>query len=143
MEPDSPDEELRQLEHFVVVAEEQHFTRAAELLHISQSGLSASVRALESELGSELFLRSTRRVELTQAGEAFLGEAVRTIAAAAAARHTVEAVRGVLRGTVSVGTEQCLGVLNLPQELVDFRLQHPDVEVRHSGPGTRPHSTVV
>lgn len=122
--------ELRQLEHFVAVAEEQHFTRAAELLHISQSGLSASVRALESELGSDLFHRSTRRVELTQAGQAFLAEAVRTIAAAAAARHAVEAVRGVLRGTVSVGTEQCLGVLNLPQELADFRLEHPGVEVR-------------
>jgi len=118
------------LEHFIAVAEEQHFTRASELLHISQSGLSASVRALESELGTDLFTRSTRRVELTAAGQAFLAEAERTVNSAAAARHAVEAVRGVLRGTVSVGTEQCLGVVNLPKELACFRVQHPGVEIR-------------
>lgn len=122
--------ELRQLEHFIAVADEQHFTRAAELLHISQSGLSASVRALETELGTDLFLRSTRRVELTQAGQAFLTEAVRTVHSAAAARNAVEAVRGVLRGTISVGTEQCLGVINLPSELAAFRSRHPGIEVR-------------
>jgi DNA-binding transcriptional LysR family regulator len=122
--------ELRQLEHFIAVAEEQHFTHAAELLHISQSGLSASVRALETELGADLFVRSTRRVELTQVGQAFLVEATRTVASAAAAKNAVEAIRGVLRGTLSVGTEQCLGVVNLPEELVAFRGLHPGVEVR-------------
>ena len=122
--------ELRQLEHFIAVAEEQHFTRAAELLRISQSGLSASVRALETELGADLFVRSTRRVELTEVGRAFLVEATRTVTSAAAAKHAVEAVRGVLRGTLSVGTEQCLGVLDLPRELSQFRSDHPGVEVR-------------
>jgi DNA-binding transcriptional LysR family regulator len=122
--------ELRQLEHFIAVADEQHFTRAAELLHISQSGLSASVRALETELGADLFVRSTRRVELTQVGQAFLLEATRTVASAAAAKNAVEAIRGILGGTLSVGTEQCLGVVNLPKELGDFRTQHPGVEVR-------------
>jgi DNA-binding transcriptional LysR family regulator len=122
--------ELRQLEHFIAVADEQHFTRAAELLHISQSGLSASVRALETELGADLFVRSTRRVELTQVGQAFLLEATRTVASAAAAKNAVAAIRGILRGTLSVGTEQCLGVVNLPKELGAFRKQHPGVEVR-------------
>ncbi len=124
------DVELRQLEHFIAVADEQHFTRAAELLHISQSGLSASVRALETELGADLFVRSTRRVELTQVGQAFLAEAMRTVASAAAAKNAVAAIRGVLSGTLSVGTEQCLGVLNLPEELGRFRTLHPGVEVR-------------
>jgi DNA-binding transcriptional LysR family regulator len=122
--------ELRQLEHFIAVADEQHFTRAAELLHISQSGLSASVRALETELGADLFVRSTRRVELTQAGQAFLLEATRTVASAAAAKSAVAAIQGILSGTLSVGTEQCLGVVNLPQELGLFRRQHAGVEVR-------------
>ena len=122
--------ELRQLEHVVAVAEHQHFTRAAEELQISQSGLSASVRALESELGTPLFTRSTRRVELTQAGSAFLPEAARTLAGAAAAKRAVDAVRGVLAGTLTVGTEQCLGAIDLPAELAAFRTEHDQVDVR-------------
>jgi len=122
--------ELRQLEHFVAVASEQHFTRAAEAMQISQSGLSASVRALEHELGTPLFTRSTRRVVLTQAGEALLDEARRTLASAAAARRAVESVRGVLGGTLSVGTEQCLGVVDLGRELARFRTEHSGVEIR-------------
>ena len=68
--------ELRQLEHFVATAEERHFTRAAQRLHIVQSGLSASIRTLERELDAPLFVRSTRRVELTPAGRVLLPEAV-------------------------------------------------------------------
>ncbi|PLW73181.1 LysR family transcriptional regulator, partial [Streptomyces sp. DJ] len=101
--------ELRHLEHFVAVSEEQHFTRAAERLHIAQSGLSASVRSLERELGADLFTRTTRQVRLTEAGRALLVEARRTLASAAAAREAVAAVRGLLRGTLAVGTEQCMG----------------------------------
>jgi len=67
--------ELRQLEHFVAVAEERNFTRAAERVVIVQSGLSSSIRALEAELGAELFDRNTRRVSLTPAGQALLPEA--------------------------------------------------------------------
>ncbi|MBO0813147.1 MAG: LysR family transcriptional regulator [Microlunatus sp.] len=122
--------ELRQLEHFIAVASEQHFTRAAETMQISQSGLSASVRALEHELGTPLFTRSTRRVVLTQAGQALLEEARRTVASAAAARSAVQAVRGVLGGTLRVGTEQCLGVVDLGRELARFRIEHPGVEIR-------------
>ncbi|TFB91347.1 LysR family transcriptional regulator [Cryobacterium sp. HLT2-28] len=122
--------ELRQLEHFVAVAEERHFTRAAELLQISQSGLSASIRALEIELGTSLFVRSTRRVELTTAGRALLTDAVRTLASAAAARNAVAAVRGLMRGTLTVGAEPCLGSVDLPAELAEFRRLNPGVEIR-------------
>ena len=122
--------ELRQLEHFVAVAEERHFTRAAELLQISQSGLSASIRALEIELGTSLFIRSTRRVELTAAGRALLTDAVRTLASASAARNAVAAVRGLMRGTLTVGAEPCLGSVDLPAELAEFRRLNPGVEIR-------------
>ena len=122
--------ELRQLEHFVAVAEERHFTRAAELLQISQSGLSASIRALELELGTSLFIRSTRRVELTAAGQALLADSLRTLASAAAAQNAVAAVRGLVRGRLTVGTEPCLGSVDLPAELARFRTSNPGVEVR-------------
>lgn len=129
--------DLRQLEHFVTVADERHFTRAAERLYISQSGLSASVRALEKELGADLFTRNTRRVELTESGRALLIESRRTLASVAAAREAVAAVQGLQRGTLSVGTEQCLGVLDVPAELARFHGDHVGVEIRlqQSGSG--------
>ena len=121
--------ELRHLEYFVAVAEEQHFTRAAERMRVAQSGLSASIRSLERELGAPLFVRSTRRVELTEAGRALLAEARRTLASADAARQAVAAVKGLLRGTLAVGAEQCLGVVDVARLLADFRDRHPNVEI--------------
>ncbi|BCB84939.1 LysR family transcriptional regulator [Phytohabitans suffuscus] len=121
--------ELRHLEYFVAVAEEQHFTRAAERMRVAQSGLSASIRSLERELGAPLFVRSTRRVELTEAGRALLAEARRTLASADAARQAVAAVKGLLRGTLAVGAEQCLGVVDVARLLSDFRDRHPNVEI--------------
>ena len=122
--------ELRQLEHFVAVAEERNFTRAARRVHIVQSGLSASVRALERELGAALFARSTRRVELTEEGRALLGEARAVLAAADRARDAVAAVRGLLRGRLSVGVMQRVAGVDLPATLGRFRERHPGVEIR-------------
>jgi DNA-binding transcriptional LysR family regulator len=122
--------ELRHLEYFVAVAEERHFTRAAERMRVAQSGLSASIRALEKDLDAELFVRNTRRVELTDAGRALLTEAHRTLASASAARDAVAAVRGLLRGSLTVGSEHCLGVIDLPPVLASFRRSHPGVEIR-------------
>jgi DNA-binding transcriptional LysR family regulator len=127
--------ELRQLEYFVAVAEERHFTRAARRALVSQSGLSASIRALERELGAPLFVRSTRHVELTEVGRAVLVDARRALAGAAAARDAAAAVRGLLRGTVVVGTEQCITGVDVPAVLAAFRAEHPgvDVRLRHEG----------
>ena len=129
--------ELRQLEHFVAAAEERHFTRAAQRLHIVQSGLSASIRALERELGTPLFVRSTRRVELTQAGLALLPEARRALAAATAAADAVAAVQGLVRGTLAVGTMQILPpAVDLLAVLGRFHAQYPGVELRLRQAGT-------
>src|SRR5260221_4507605 len=95
--------ELRQFEYFLAVAEERHFTRAAARCHVSQSALSASIRALEHELGTLLFTRSTRSVELTAAGEALIPEAQKTVAAVHSAGRAVEAAKTSLNGTLSIG----------------------------------------
>lgn len=132
-----PDVELRQLEHFVAVAEDCHFTRAAKRLHIAQSGLSASIRSLERELGAPLFLRSTRQVRLTPEGQALLTEARKTLSASDAAKDAVAAVRGLLRGTLAIGSLQCLHAIHVPALLAGFLRSHPGLEVslRHGGSG--------
>jgi DNA-binding transcriptional LysR family regulator len=122
--------ELRQLEYFVAVAEERHFTRAAARMHVAQSGLSASIRSLERELGANLFVRNTRSVELTNEGRALLTEARHTLANVAAAKEAVAAVQGLLLGTLAVGTLQCLGAVDLPAVLARFHASHPGVEIR-------------
>ena len=96
----------RQLAAFVAVAEELHFTRAAARLFVVQSTLSASIRALEQELGSALFERSTRRVALTAVGEALLPEARRAIDGLDRMRSLAAEDAAGLRGRVRVGAGQ-------------------------------------
>ncbi|PVZ07721.1 LysR family transcriptional regulator [Actinomycetospora cinnamomea] len=95
--------ETRQLRYFVAVAETRHFGRAAERLHIAQSPLSQAIRQLESQLGAPLFERTTRRVDLTAAGEALLPEAVRILASLDAARDQVGRVAAGALGRLRVG----------------------------------------
>jgi DNA-binding transcriptional LysR family regulator len=124
--------ELRQLTVFVAVAEEASFTRAADRLHMVQSAVSASVRVLERELGASLFDRTTRRVELTDAGDALLPEARQVLAAVTAAREAVDQVSGGLRGTLRIGTMQgqAMRAVSVPRMLARFRAEHPGVEIQ-------------
>ncbi|HST39779.1 MAG TPA: LysR family transcriptional regulator, partial [Conexibacter sp.] len=117
--------ELRQLACFVAVAEELSFTRAARRLHLVQSGVSASVRALERELDAELFERTTQRVALTGAGAALLPEARVALAAAQRAADAVARARGTVAGTLTIGTVQSAAPLDLPAVLARFHAEHP------------------
>jgi DNA-binding transcriptional LysR family regulator len=132
--------DLRHLEHFVAVAECRNFTRAAESLHIVQSAVSASIRRLERDLETELFNRTTQRVELTDAGATLLPQARRILAEVQTARELVADVRGGLRGTLTIGTMQALsgGSVDIPRLLAGFRESHPRLEVhlRHAAGGS-------
>lgn len=121
--------ELRQLEYFVAVAEEANFTRAAERVHISQSGVSAQVRQLEGELGARLVDRSGRRATLTAAGAAALPHARAALAAADAMRHAVDDVTGLIRGRLVVGMVVGCRITPLFDALAAFHLDHPGVEI--------------
>ena len=95
--------DLRHLRYFLAVAEEQHFGRAAQRLHVVQPALSMQIRALERELGGPLFVRTSRRVELTDAGVLLREEAERLLAQADNAESRVRnAVRGGM-GRIRVG----------------------------------------
>ncbi|MDB5675174.1 MAG: transcriptional regulator, LysR family [Sphingomonas bacterium] len=125
--------ELRQLQHFVAVAEEEHFTRAAQRIHIVQSALSSSIRALEAELGARLFVRTTRQVRLTEAGRVLLDKARMALDAVRDAREAVAEVSSLKRGTLGIGTVQSLPpFLDLPALLASFHARHPAIEVRLS-----------
>jgi DNA-binding transcriptional LysR family regulator len=121
--------ELRQLRYFVAVAEELHFGRAADRLHMSQSPLSRAIRELERELGVVLFVRTTRRVELTPAGVALLERARRALLeidlAVDGARRAGEPERGVV--TVGYGPF----TRSLVRRIADaVTAQEPEQEVR-------------
>jgi LysR family transcriptional regulator, transcription activator of glutamate synthase operon len=120
--------ELRQLRYFAAVALHRHFTRAAEELHVAQPALSQQIRRLERELGLELFVRSTRRVALTEAGELLLPRAQRVMAELDDARAELEQLTGLIRGRVGVGAIP-LAPLDLPGMLAEFRGRHPGVAV--------------
>lgn len=124
--------ELRHLEYFVAVAEEQNFTRAAARLHIVQSAVSAAVKALERDLGAPLLDRNSKRVLLTDAGAALLPRARITLDAARDAADAVAEVRGGLRGTLRLGTLTSVGLVDVPALLGEFHRRHPDVLVRTS-----------
>jgi DNA-binding transcriptional LysR family regulator len=122
--------EHRQLEYLVALADERHFTRAAERCRVSQSGLSAAIRRLEQELGAKLFERTTRSVEPTPAAVALLPHAREILAQTAAARDAVVRASHQLAGSLRVGAEQCLGAVDVNLLLERFHRRHPGVDIQ-------------
>lgn len=122
--------ELRHLRCFIAVAEELHFARAAERLHIEQSPLSRAIKELEEELGAQLFVRTTRSTRLTRAGKLFLEHMPRVFTSLQQARDSVKAAangfHGQLRIALSDGiTPTCFSAL-----LALCRQEEPEIEIR-------------
>ena len=121
--------ELRQLEYLVAVAEEANFTRAAQRVHISQSGVSAQIRQLEHDLGATLIDRSGRTATLTAAGAAAISHAREALAAVAAIRQAVDEVTGLLGGRLTVGMVTACTITALFDALAEFHRAYPRVSI--------------
>ena len=128
--------ELQQLRYVIAVAEEKNFTRAAERCFVVQSSLSHQIKALEHELGVTLFARSSRRVELTAAGDAFLVHARESLDAAERAVSEAAAATGQIRGTLTVGVIPTVTTIDVPAALGEFHRSHPEVRISLRGGGS-------
>jgi DNA-binding transcriptional LysR family regulator len=123
--------ELRHLRYFVAVAEELNFTRAAERLYIAQPPLSTQIRALEEELGVQLFERDKRRVYLTQAGRQFLDRARAILASVGDAKKEVQRAAAGEVGKLDVGfTASSVMTQTFPATIRKFRSDFPAVDLR-------------
>jgi DNA-binding transcriptional LysR family regulator len=122
--------EIRQLQYFVAVAQTRHFGRAAERLHMAQSPLSQAIRQLEAQLGATLFDRTTRRVELTPAGEALLRDAERILGSIEAAQTRVRLVGAGRTGLLRVGATGLAAYRQLPQLARIATRELPGLELR-------------
>ncbi|GAA1800669.1 LysR family transcriptional regulator [Agromyces neolithicus] len=128
--------ELQQLRYVLAVAEERNFTRAAEKCFVMQSALSHQIKSLEKELGVELFARTSRRVELTDAGAAFLPAARAALDAADRAVADAAAATGEIRGTLTIGVIPTVTAIDIPAALGEFHRAHPTVQIRLRGGGS-------
>jgi DNA-binding transcriptional LysR family regulator len=120
---------IRQLRYFLAVARELNFTRAAERVGIAQPPLSQQIIALEQELGTPLFIREKRRVQLTPAGVVLVEHAHRVINAAAAAVDAVRVIERGVHASISVGAIYSAIYSFLPDMLRNFNALAPDVEL--------------
>jgi DNA-binding transcriptional LysR family regulator len=122
--------EFRHLRYFLAVAEELHFARAAERLHIEQSPLSRAIRELEEELGAQLFVRTSRSTRLTLAGKLLMENAPRVLLALDQARESVKAAANGFHGRLRVALSDGITPSRLPALLARCREEDPEIEIR-------------
>ncbi|GAA0354519.1 LysR family transcriptional regulator [Streptomyces blastmyceticus] len=122
--------DVRQLEYFLAVVDHGGVNRAASALYLSQPSLSQAIRALERDLGSDLFHRIGRRMVLTGAGTALIQPAREAVRSLQLARATVESVQGLHRGRVDIAAMPSQAIEPLTTMIRDFGRSHPAVSVR-------------
>ena len=122
--------ELRHLRCFLAVAEELHFARAAERLHVEQSPLSRAIKELEEDLGAQLFIRTSRSTRLTLAGKLFLEHVPRVFAAMDQARESVRSATNGFHGQLRIALSDGITPSRLPVLLARCREEYPEIEIR-------------
>ena len=115
---------------FLAVAEELHFARAAERLHIEQSPLSRTIKELEEDLGEQLFIRTSRSTRLTRAGKLFLEHVPRIFTALQQARDSVQAAANGFHGQLRIALSDGITPSRLPTLLALCRQEEPEIEIR-------------
>ena len=123
---------LDQLRIFVAVAEQQHVTRAANVLALSQSAVSSSIAALEAQYDVKLFHRIRRNIVLTDAGQQFLNEARAVLARASSAGNMLADLAGLRRGALSLAASQTVANYWIPKVMQRFHAAYPGVSLKLS-----------
>lgn len=121
--------EMHQLEYVLAVAKYHNFTRAAEEIKISQSSLSQQINKLENELGTSLFVRTTRSVQLTPAGSEFVTHAQRIMSGVSEARRCIQEYVSIVKGELKLGTLAVIGSYNLPNLVTSFQDNFPGIKL--------------
>lgn len=127
---------IRQIESFLAVADNGNFSRASRRLNIAQPALSQAVKDLEAELGVRLFDRTTRRVELTDAGREFAGSAAAILEDLQLAVQNARDLAQRKRGRIRIAAPPLLAAVVLPQAISAFKAQHPGISVELVDVGT-------
>ncbi len=122
--------QIRQLEYFVAVSEHLNFTKAAKQFYISQTAVTQQIKALEQELGAELFIRNNRHVELTPAGKTFLEDARAIIKRTQDAMIRARQADTVFTGNLNIGFIKGYEKTNFSDLLADFHIRYPNISLK-------------
>jgi len=129
--------ELRQLKHFLAVAQYGHFTHAAKSLNIAQPALSISIKKFEQLLGVPLFTRSDRKVELTQEGQVLMQHATKILQQVDDAKLAINEMIGLEKGEVRLGAPSMMGSYFFPEIIMAFKSQYPKLKLVLVDAGTQ------
>jgi len=122
--------EIRSLQVFLSVAKHLNFTRAGEEVNLSQPSVSVRIRQLETELGVKLFEQLGKRVGLTEAGSLLIPHARRVIAAIEDAKHAIDELQGLERGSLRIGASTTPGMYLIPKTIAQFKTRYPRIEIQ-------------
>ncbi len=120
---------VESLRVFVTVVEQKNFSRAAEVLHLSQPGVSLQIRNLEHEFGTKLIHRTPKLVKLTQAGEILYEQARQILQLYQHAKQEIDLLHNTVTGTLKIGASFTIGEYVLPHLLAEYAAQYPHVEI--------------